>query len=294
MARPWRWRCLLLASWFFVAAAGLQAQQVTYSGGMFYAGGSYVFDRRTDAFFLSNGLRLTVGRLELSATVPLIAQNGGVVTQVAGGTWLPTGGTESGAIARRQGDGSVGTRRQGGGMMPTPDSTTVVFDESYSVNVGDPSMSVSVEAFSGFGSLRSVRISASAKAPLADVESGVGSGAWDFSLGGALTVGVGSALLFADASYWWLGDLPDLELIDGVAYGFGVSVPAFAGSSLLLMLSGTARSIETVDPPLSLLGSLSRSVGSRTFLSGGLGVGLTESAPDVAVHLGWSVRLSSP
>lgn len=269
------------------------AQTVTYSGGLFYAGGSYVFDRRTDAFYLSNGLRVGLGSFEVGASVPIVVQNGGVITRVAGGVPLPTGGADHGVVGRRpRGDG-IGTGGHGmdSGSATPDDSLVVAFDEAFSAHVGDPSLFASFEPYAGFGALRSVRLNASAKAPLNGVDSGVGSGAWDVGLGGSATVSAGGVLLFGDASYWWLGDLPDLELSDGLSYGVGASRSAFGGEgSVLLMLSGMTRSIEAMEAPLSAALSVSHAVGSGGFVSGGLGFGLTESAPAVTAQLGWSIR----
>lgn len=293
MSAATRLEVWLLTLGLALAGGGVDAQRVTYSGGLFYAGGSYVFDRRTDAFYLTNGLRVALGRLEVGASLPIVVQNGGVVTRVAGGVPLPTGGADHRVVGQRpRGDG-IGTGGRGmgpGGMIPE-DSLVVTFSEEFTTHVGDPSLSTSFEAFSGFGAVRSVRIQGSAKAPLNDADSGVGSGAWDVGLGGSATIAAGRVLLFADVSYWWLGDLPDLDLSDGVAYGVGASKSAFGGDgSILLMLSGMTRSIETMEPPLSAALSVSHTVGSQGFLSGGLGFGLTESAPSITAQLGWSVR----
>jgi hypothetical protein len=276
-----------------LAGGGVDAQTVTYSGGLFYAGGSYVFDQRSDAFYLSNGLRIGLGSFELGASIPIVVQNGGVVTRVAGGVPLPTGGVDHRVVGRRpRGDGiGTGGHGMGPGSTTPDDSLIVAFDDAFSAHVGDPSLSASFEPHSGFGALRSVRINGAAKVPLNDVDSGVGSGAWDVGLGSSATIAARGVLLFADLSYWWLGDLPDLELSDGLAYGVGASRSAFGGEgTVLLMLSGMARTIETMEAPLSAALSVSHTVGSRGFLSGGLGVGLTESAPDLTVQLGWSVR----
>ncbi|MEN8145489.1 MAG: hypothetical protein ABFS14_11125, partial [Gemmatimonadota bacterium] len=114
---------------------------------------------------------------------------------------------------------------------------------------------------------------------------------WDYGLGSSIALGAGRSLLFVDLSYWWFGDLSDLELTDGLSYAAGVSVPAFEGQgSVLFTLSGMSRIIETTDPPVSLATSVGRSVGRRGFLSVGGGIGLTESAPDLFFQLGWSFR----
>lgn len=268
------------------------AQEVTYTGGLFYAGGSYIFDSRSDALYLSNGLSLSWGAFDVGVSVPVITQNGGVVTTLAQGIQLPTGGTEHETIAgRREGD-TVGTRKKDGGTPVPDDSTVVSFDSDFTTQLGDPTMAASGQLHSGLGAVRSVRVQAAAKAPLNDLDSGIGSGEWDFGAGASVIGAAGSVLLFIDAMYWWMGDLPDLVLTDGVSYGVGASVGVFSGrGSVLAMLSGMTSSIETVDPPMSIALSLSRSVGARGFVSGGFGVGLTESAPSISAQVGWSIRV---
>jgi len=272
-----------------VTATAGAAQEIGYSGGLYYASGDYVFDQRTEAFYLSNGLDLTVGTWNFGLTLPVIVQNGGVVTAVAGGVPLPTGGVDNGVMSHRQGGQPIGTKRHGGSGQAAVDS--VSFNEGYETHVGDPSFSASRGVYSATGLLRSVRVSGSAKVPLNDVESGVGSGAWDWSAGGSIALGSGRTLLFASAAYWWLGDMPDLELKDALSYGLGSSFPAGPGTSVLVMLSGMTRTIETMEAPLSLAVSVSRSAGARGFLSAGLGAGLTESAPTVFAQVGWSIRM---
>jgi hypothetical protein len=270
------------------------AQEVTYTGALFYAGGSYIFDRRSDAVYLSNGLSFSWGEFDVGVSVPVITQNGGVVTTVAQGIRLPTGGTENETIAGRRAGGTVGTRK-GDSVTSVPvDSTVVSFASDFATHVGDPTVTASGQLHSDTGALRSIRFQAAAKAPLNDLDSGVGSGAWDFGAGASVVGAAGSVLLFVDAVYWWLGNLPDLVLTDGLSYGLGASTGAFSGrGSVLALLSGMTTSIETVDPPISIALSLSRSVGTRALVSGGFGVGLTESAPSFSAQVGWSIRFGA-
>jgi hypothetical protein len=128
--------------------------------------------------------------------------------------------------------------------------------------------------------------------PLADVSTGLSSGEWDIGLGGSAVLGLGRMLVLADASYWWVGDMPELELRNGLSYALGVSTPVFSGrGSLMGMVSGMSKVIETMDPPVTVTASLGRSVGDRTLVSATAGLGLTESAPDVYAAIGWSIRL---
>lgn len=286
-----RWIAIGMVSMALVGSAGrLDAQRVTYFGGLSYAAGSYVFDTRSNTFYLSNGLRLDLGRVDFAVSAPVVLQDGGLVTQVAEGMPVPTGGTQSGFVRDRHSGQTLGTRR--GHHAPDSDSSELVFTDRYEMGLGDPYLSATGRLFTGYGTLRSVSLSGFAKAPLADPESGFGSGAWDVGAGASMVFGVGRALLLLDGAYWWLGDLAELELIDGVRYAVGASAPVFSGEgSAMVMLTGMSRTIETMEPPVSVLLSLSRSVGARTFVSLGAGVGLTESAADLSVSLGWSVRL---
>jgi hypothetical protein len=286
-----------------LSSTTLAGQRVTYSGSLSYAGGSYVFDEEVNSFYVGNALSLATDRLRLTVDLPVIVQNGGIVSYVAG-IPVPTGGSQHGLVQRRRPGETLGTQRRskgggsaGGGASAAPaslitlqDDSILVFDDSYSANVGDPTLSGSVELSEGIGAIRSLTVDASVKAPLTSVEDGVGSGEWDYSLGGGVALAVGSGMVFADARYWWLGDMPDLELVDGFSYGLGASLP-FADSrgSALLSLSGMSAIIETMDAPISLSGSVGYRVRDPLFLSAGLSVGLTESASDFVVYVGWSV-----
>lgn len=290
-----------------LAAAPLpvHGQHLSYSGSASYSGGTYIFDRRSDTYTLGTGATLDLGRIRLTGSVPLLVYNGGLVTTVTGGVPLPTGGTDTDAVRNREPGSTVGTKGQGqgGGSGPgsgptppvePPADTTVAFDESFAANFGDPVVGVSADLHSGFGTVRSVTLTTTAKIPLADVSTGITSGAWDVGVGASVVVGAGHALLLADLAYWWIGDMPDLTLEDGLSYAVGASVPVASGRYFLMgLLSGLTQTIETMDPPVTATLSLSRSLGARTFGSVSVGAGLTEAAPDLYVSLGWSVRLGT-
>ena len=288
--RMWPAAVLLLA-----AASGVEAQSFSYTGAASYSAGNYVFDARSDSWVLTNALRMRAGPVDVSASFPFVVWNGGLVTTVAGGVTLPTGGTESGTVARRGSGETIGTRgsgRRGGGSTVPVD--TVTFASAYSARFADPYLSIDGELSSGFGTVRSVRVNVAAKAPMADVDSGLSSGEWDLGIGGSLVVGSGRVLFLADASYWWMGGMPDVELGDALSYAVGVSTAAFSGrGSVMATVSGMTRTIETMDAPVLLSASVGHGAGARSLLSATAGFGLTESAPDLYLALGWSVRLGS-
>jgi hypothetical protein len=281
---------------WLLAAAPAHAQRVTYSGSASYSGGTYIFDTRSDNFMISNGLRVGFGPVTVGFSVPVLIYNGGLVTTVAKGVPLPTGGTQGDVVRDRVPGDMIGTR--GKGRQPMPEqpivTDTVVFQEDFQTNFGDPYLNTDAEIYSGFGALRSISLNGTAKIPLADVSTGISSGKWDFGAGASVILSAGRAMLLADVAYWWLGDMPDLVLNDGLSYALGISVPAFSGrGSVMGLLSGMSKTIDNMESPVTLTGSLGRSIGERLFMNAGIGFGLTESAPDFYATLGWSVRLDS-
>lgn len=258
-------------------AAGrpLEAQALAYTGGLQYSTSSYVFTETTNSLYLSNGLSWRVGRVELAGSFPLVLQNSAAVSYLAG-TAVPTGGPEHGALRGRRGGQRLDLSPTGG----------------YELSAGDPLLRASVDLLASPGSDRSLALDARVKAPVADEESGVGTGEWDFGLGVSGALAAGSVSVFADATYWRYGDFPDLELQDGLAYGLGVGGILGGGAfSLLGSLSGYTEIVEGVDPAVSvgLLGGYRLSRGR--FLSLGAAVGLTEAASDFSLLAGWRVGL---
>lgn len=290
-----------------VPGAPAPAQEVSYTGSLQYSTGAYVFQQRTHSVYLISGLGVRGDRLELSGSLPVVLQNSTVVTWVQGMP-VPTGGPDHEALRRREPGSKIPTRRGGGGMGPggrmagsaavlpgqtgpgTEATDSVTFSDEFGVNVADPYLSGSVEAFSGLGTVRSVRFSAGTKIPLADVESGVGTGEWDYAAGTSLTLGLGGVYLFGDVTWWWLGDLPELELEDGLSYGVGAGGSVLDGrATVLATVSGAQSSVATVDPPVMAGVSLGYTLREGRSLSLGLSAGLTESSPDVSLYLGWTL-----
>jgi hypothetical protein len=288
------------------AATAAQAQEVTWNGTLGSATGSYIFTEQFRTFSLLNSLTLRAGRLELSASLPVVAQNGTAISYVAG-VPVPTGGPDNVAVARRQRGQSVAVRpgrRGSGGMQLTDtalgnvlgqgtgaDSASVAGTGDFATNVGDPMFGASLTAFEGTGLLRSVGVEGWAKSPVASVASGIGTGAWDYGAGASLVMGLGETLVFTSATWWMLGDMPDLELKDALFYSMGVGHRLGGAWSLLATASASTAIVAGSDPPASLGLLLSRSVGGGGSISIGAGAGVTESASAFTASLGWSTRL---
>jgi len=282
-----------------VAATAASAQDVTWSTSLGYATGSYIFDEPFRSFSLLNSLGLRAGRLSLSASLPVVAQNGTAISYVAG-VPVPTGGPDNAVVQRReQGQtipvrGGRGRGQMGGSLAvlaaadTVADSISVAGTGSYEINVADPVFGGSISAYESLGLVRSFDLEGWAKAPLASEESGVGTGAWDYGAGASLALGLGEALLFASATWWMLGDMSDLELEDALFYSVAVGRPIGGAWSVLASAAASTRIIAGSDPPGSVNVLLSRRSGQGASFSMGVGAGITESASSFTASVGWS------
>lgn len=284
------------------AAAGLSGQEVGYSGSLQLSTGDYVFDERTTSLYLFSGLEFRLDRFALAASLPLILQNSGVVSLV-GGVPVPTGGEQHGQLRGLGRDGGSGNGDGSGAggsfdqlpvMMTTAErEIDVSAGESYELSIGDPLLSASWDAVAGSGALRTVYVEGLVKVPVSGLESGVGSGEWDVGAGLGLGVSAGRALILGSATYWWLGDLPVLELKDGVSYAVSVGAPV-GGSDLAVLVSllGSTEVIAGLTAPVSVGAGLSFGLGERLRVNASASLGLTESAADVSTAVGWNTRLA--
>lgn len=297
---------LLIATGVGAIAPPAMAQDVTWSGSLGYAAGSYIFSEQFRTLSFLTSLSFRTRRVEVTASLPILAQNGSAVSYVAG-IPLPTGGPDNGAVQRRR-QGSTIIVRPGGGrgrggrggdgvsgavvaVDSITDSLSVSGTGAYDVRMGDPMIGTSIAAFEGMGVLRAVGLDAWAKVPVASLESGAGTGAWDYGAGGSLTLGAGEALIFANATWWVLGDLPDLELRDALFYSIAIGRGLGDRWSWLASASASTRIVEGSDPPASLTLFLSRRLTDGTSLSVSAGLGLTESSSAFSAGVGWSTRL---
>ncbi|HSM07948.1 MAG TPA: hypothetical protein VLA33_02895 [Gemmatimonadota bacterium] len=263
-----------------VAASTASAQEIAWAGSLDVTNGDYYFSERTTALWLTNGVVARSGAFWFDASLPVLLQNSDAVTRV-GGLSVPTGGSRRGGGV---GDG-MGSDRQR--LLEIEDPGSLELD------VADPLMGFGVDLPLGGGALRSVRVGVSAKAPMRSVDSGIGTGQWDFGVGAGTSVSAGSLVILLDGTWWMPGDMPDLELNDVLEYG-GMVGGWFGDGSLgwSLVVSGSTSMIDDVAGPVSTGGDLLFWSDTGSSLRAGLRFGLTESAADVAVTLGWAVPLT--
>jgi hypothetical protein len=252
--------------------APVTAQDLDYSGSLQYSTGEYFLAQRSSSLFFSNTLGLSAGRLRFSASVPLILQKAPWV--------LYTSGSEGGMGA----SGSM----EGAGSEITVDTAT-----QQQIGLGDPMLFAGFEVLGGPGAPMSLRLTGNLKVPLGDVERGFSTGAWDYAAGLSLSGVLAGTLLFADVAYWIFGDPPGLEYRDPVAYSAGFGRPLFGGKlGLMAALYGYTEVIDGVTPPVQASVSVSYLIDWSHSLMGGVSFGLTDSSPDIAFSLGWSVALA--
>lgn len=284
----------ILATVALVAVASVASGQdgVTYFGSLQFASGDYSLSETTNSLILFNGFTLERGSWTVSATLPVIHQDTPFVTY-SGGVPNPSG--------RRQGmspddevdddpiGGQVGRGPGGNGIDELPDPDSLTFDEN---GVGDPVFRFEFTADERQNTGLTFGVYGAFKPPLADEESGFGTGGWDYGAGLTVTKRANSVFLLADLGYWIFGDLPDLNLKDPLLYSLGVGRSLKGGRySVLASVFGNTETVDGVDGPLQASFSLNRILRSGRGLHVTLATGLTDSAPDVSLSAGWRIGL---
>jgi hypothetical protein len=259
--------------WALAAFAPADAADISYTGSLQFATGNYIFTERTNGLYLFSGISAQAPPMRFSASIPVILQNNPWITYTGTGL-LPSGGTQ---------DIDSDTR----GRIRLPDTTDYV-----DLGLGDLFLRGDLELFAMEGARPGLQISGSVKVPVADVEAGFGTGEWDAGFGLSTSMAAGGFLLMADAMYWFLGDMPGLVLEDALAYSASVGRPLSGGRiGLVASFLGYTKTFEDIDPPLQISFGFTYLKTSGSSFNGNCAAGLTESAPDVSVSLGWQIPL---
>lgn len=283
---------LVLAVVIFVAFGTCPAvgQQVRYVGSVQYATGSYYFTERTGSLYFNNGLGISGRGAGLYINLPLITQNTPWISYTSTGVGpLPTGGPKNKLVDNHNNDTGMG--HQMGRRKIDPGSTdTLNFAETH---FGDPSLSAHLLIYeSNYGATR-INGNLGVKIPLADSNSGFGTGAWD--LGGGLSwaqrIG-GQYLLILSGMYWQLGDMEDLDFNNILSYSAALG-RSFQNSKWMATANffGSTEIINGIDPPMSVGAGLNYQLSTKLSLNTNMLVGLTESASDFSIGIGWGVVL---
>lgn len=265
------------------------AQDLRYYGGVSYTSGSYFFSERTGSFYLNNGVYARYGRLSLSANIPFVVQSTQWVSYSPYGS-IPTGGGENSEV-RRVGMGTGTGHGHGGGRQRMVNlADTVSYSRS---GFSDPSFQAGLMVYSDKDRKTSVSVNSQVKLPFTNPSSGFGTGKWDVSAGlSAAQVIWGSWMLLADASWWWLGDMDELELNNVLAFsaGIGKLIPAKSWMINASVMGSTAI-IDNFDPPLSLAFGAGYIISPRVILNANTTFGLSESSAGFSAGFGWSIAI---
>jgi len=259
-----------------VVTSVAQGHKFSYTGSLQYSTGKYVFTDRTHSLYFSNGLDFNTGKLTIAASIPVIYQNSPFVSNSAIGM-IPSGGNQSARMRQAIKNGKVSL----------PDTSAYS-----SVGIGDPMIYLFYDLIEENKVYPTVSISGGAKIPLATTSSGFGTNEWDYGFGLSLSKSVNNWMYMADASYWILGDTPDFQLDNSLAYDVSIGrVFSRQNIGLFGSFSGTTSANPDLNPALSLGLGLNYSISYDRSLNSTLNIGLTDSSPDVSLSVGWRIGL---
>jgi hypothetical protein len=271
----------------FAAVPGLDAQQLRYNGGMSYSSGSYFFGKNTGSFYLNNGLNAEFKRFSFSVNVPFVVQSTPWISYSPGGG-IPTGGMQNGQVQKGRSGNPMGP---GHGRHRQIDLADTV---SYTrASFSDPTVRAGFRLYSGRDGRTALTMNGNLKIPLSKPSYGYGTGARDGGAGLSVMQRAGFTwMFFADATWWWFGNMDELKLKNSLAFGAGIG-KIFPGSGWMIntSLNGFTTILDSYDPPLNLSFGAGYRVHDGLFLNALIGFGLSESSPGVSGGLGWSVKL---
>lgn len=296
-------------------ATRVEAQRIEYSATVGASRGAFVFSEPTTSWVFDQGLAIAATRWRFGANLPVVTQNSSAISYI-GGLPVPTGGPYAGAVRGRASGTTIpmsGRRGSGSGagngalvdertgrttaieaappLASLVDSGAVESPGPFSTHVGDPVVRAEADLVRGATTRLGVRMLA--KLPLADPASGVGTGELDYGAGVSLSASIARTFFFADLDHWVLGDMPDLPLRDltAAALGVGLTFGETGRFSAMASVSGATAIVDNIEAPVSAGASLGLAVRPERFVTLGATFGLTESAPDWGLTVGWRVSL---
>ncbi len=251
------------------------APQFTYFGSLQFATGKYIFTNQTSSLTVNNGLGFKSGRLYLSAGVPVVLQNTSWISTTGAGM-VPSGGEQN----------SVVHKAMEKGRITLPDNTV-----STQIGISDPLLHCELLVIRETRAIPSLSLTAGLKIPTADMERGFGTGEWDVAAGISLIKSIRRTMILLDLSKWYLGDLPDLVLEDPIVYSAALGYIFKNGRyGLVASFYGSTSVLPDADPPLQLGLGINSNLNDHFGLNFAIIAGLTDTAPDFSLSLGWRLR----
>ena len=206
---------------------------------------------QNDTVYFLNSIDVTLGRIRATAMLPVLSQKT---------VWSTAPG-----------------------LTPQP--------STWSGTVGDPMVRADVAVAGRHQGPWSVSLNSAVKIPVADAETGLGSGEFDSAYGVTFAGSRGRSSYLIDVSYWVLGDPADVEYRDVPALYVGYATILGNGYrwSAMAGLAGSGSVAPGLDPPVQFNVGILRALRSRVAIGATVGIGLTDTAADWTAGVSWRV-----
>ena len=275
----------LLAVLAIVAVCSpVSAQTILYEGAVRYSQGKYTLDETVTSACLLNEFTYSSQRWFAEVLLPVIYQDSADVRYV-GGMPMPVGdhhgdhGVSGGGKDHGGHDGGSG----GPGMEP---------QDFNDFGIGDPYLKAGALLYRDVFDRNSIGVFGTLKAPVADATRGFGTGEWDFGVGVSWNRTTPRNLIYLELAYWSLGQPPDVTFENPIAgeftYGRVLSNPRYLIEATIW---GRTETVAGVDGPIAVDLTLGRSLEGPHSVYFTVEAGLTESAPDFALIVGYRARV---
>lgn len=245
------------------AAPDAKQTQAEFSTGLDYQQGEYGTGEEIETLSVQNGLRVTTGRVTLSASLP----------------WQ-----------RIEGPGNaVG----GGGLLglpiivdPTRPATRIARSGIGDVRLG-AAYAIPRSSLGGVG----LALTGQVKLPTASEEKGLGTGETDYTVGAEASATLGGVTPFASVGYTMPGDPEGFELRNSLSARAGIAAP-LSNAVRGHVAYGYAQSLSPLVPDEQQVGAgLNAAIGKRLSVGVYGSAGLSEGSPDVGAGLSLGIRL---
>jgi len=236
--------------------------------------GNYVFTTTTNSYYLYAGLRYRASKWNVSASLPIVAQNNDLVTRT-GGMFLPTGGSHH--------DQNESVPSHHGGMMSQGGWASTM-----SMGFGDLYLLGERQLLGDYLRGPVIFTNVQIKFPTASKAMNYGTGEFDYGIGLSLRQKLGSFAGFVDLGYLILGDPEGVAFKDPLTFGAGLAKFLWQEKlSLLLYYQSYSQIFAGYASPRQLSLGGSYQVNPRITLTASGLVGLSETAPDFSFLTGF-------
>jgi hypothetical protein len=232
---------------------------VELSSGIDYEEGDYGTGEKVQILTVPNTVRVTTGRLQVSATLP---------------------------YKRIEGPGNVVS---GGGILGLPiiiDPTVPPAGRNVREGLGDLTVAASYAI-----PTRVVDVALSGGVKLPTASKGMGTGETDFEVGAEMSKDLGGVTPFAGVSYTIPGEPEDFSLQNSLSFRGGIAVPVAPRARGYVSYTYAESLSGEIENKQSITGGINAAIGDRLRLGVFGEAGLSEGSPDIGAGLRLGVRI---